>query len=72
MVVLVVILIATLGLAVRARMYTRLPSPAESANATGLADTCLRTFVLVFLSLVGLTALGIMYGNVLGSAGTSP
>jgi hypothetical protein len=35
---------------------------------TGFVDTCARTFVLVLLSLLGLMALGMMYGNVLGSA----
>jgi hypothetical protein len=33
---------------------------------------CAWTFVLVFLSLLGLMGLGMMYGNVLGSAGAIP
>jgi hypothetical protein len=37
-----------------------------------LVDACARTFVLVFLSLLGLLALGMMYGNVLGTANASP
>lgn len=67
MLALLVVLLLTVGLAVRAGTYSRL-SPAESANETGLVDTCARTFILVFISLLGLMALGIMYGNVLGSA----
>jgi hypothetical protein len=31
-----------------------------------MTDTYARTFILVLLSLLGLLALGIMYGNVLG------
>ena len=65
-----IILLATIGLAVRAGLYSREWSPAdhESASEMGLLDTCARTFILVLLSLVGLLALGVMYGNVLGSA----
>ena len=35
-------------------------------------DACARTFILVLLSLIGLLALGMMYGNVLGSANSAP
>ena len=65
-----IILFATIGLAVRAGIYGRAWSPAESESASemGLLDTCARTLVLVLLSLIGLLALGVMYGNVLGSA----
>jgi hypothetical protein len=65
-----IILFATIGLAVRAGTYSRAWSPADSepAGEMGLLDTCARTFVLVLLSLIGLLALGVMYGNVLGSA----
>ena len=34
----------------------------------GFVDTCTRCFILVLLSVLGLMALGVMYGNVLGSA----
>ena len=68
MAALLVILFVTVGLAFRAATYGRLWSPVDSeANQqTGFIDTCARTFVLVLISLVGLLALGLMYGNVLG------
>ena len=70
MAVLLIILVVTMGLAFRARTYSRMWSPTESESApeSGFADTCARSFILVLLSLVGLLALGIMYGNVLGAA----
>jgi hypothetical protein len=69
MVSLLIILLATVGLGARA-MYGRRLSPAasEPTYEIGLTDTCARTFILVLLSLVGLLALGVTYGNVLGSA----
>ena len=68
------ILFVTIGLAVRAVTCSRQWSAADSeaTNESGLIDTCARTFVLVLLSLLGLLALGMMYGNVLGSANASP
>ena len=78
MAALLIILCVTIGLAVRAGTYSRTWSPAdaESPHETGLEtsliDTCARTFILVLLSLLGLLALGVMYGNVLGSANASP
>jgi len=78
MAALLVILLATIGLAVRTAVYRRQWSAADAESAgetgleTGLVDTCARTFVLVLLSLLGLMALGIMYGNVLGSANANP
>ena len=74
MAALLIVLFVTVGLAVRAVTYTRQWSPAESESAgeTGLVDTCTRTFVLVLMALIGLLTLGITYGNVLGSASTSP
>jgi hypothetical protein len=74
MAALLVILLATIGLAVRTAVSRGQWSAvdSESANETGLVDTCARTFVLVLLSLLGLMALGIMYGNVLGSANANP
>ena len=81
MTALLIILVATIGLAVRAMTYSRHSrqwSAVESDRApktglpeTGLVDTCARTFILVLLSLLGLLALGLMYGNVLGSASAS-
>lgn len=71
----VIILLATTGLAVRAVARGREWRAADSENYntdTGLVDTCARNFVLVFLSLLGLMGLGMMYGNVLGSAGAIP
>jgi hypothetical protein len=73
MAALLVILFATIGLAVRAVTYRNQWSAADSETAeVGLVDTCARTFVLVLLSLLGLLALGVMYGNVLGTANASP
>ncbi|HSS61877.1 MAG TPA: hypothetical protein VLK30_10525 [Candidatus Limnocylindrales bacterium] len=72
MAVLLVILLVTIGLAVRAGLYRRRWTVAESDVEGGrepwLVDACARTFVLVLLSLLGLLALGMSYGNVLGSA----
>jgi len=64
------ILFVTVGLAVRVGAHNRAWSPAESEtfSDTGLLDSCARTLILVLLSLIGLLALGVMYGNVLGSA----
>jgi len=86
MAVLVIILLATIGLAVRAGIYGRGRRLADSETRedaslrqhlwlredswlqddSWLIDTCARSFTLVLLSLLGLLALGIMYGNVLG------
>ena len=76
MAVLWIILLATLGLALRAGLYGRLWNVADSdaeakAGDDWLIDTCARTFILVLLSLLGLLALGIMYGNVLGAVPAS-
>ena len=45
---------------------------ADSTEDSWLVDTCVRTFVLVLVSLLGLLALGVMYGNVLGAVHASP
>jgi ABC-type phosphate transport system permease subunit len=70
MAALLIILVVTMGLAFKARSYSRMWSSTESESTpeSGFADTCARTFILVLLSLAGLLALGIMYGNVLGAA----
>jgi hypothetical protein len=69
MAVLLVILLATIGLSMRAGLYGRTWNVAESepSDESWLIDTCARTFILVLLSLLGLLALGVMYGNVLGA-----
>jgi hypothetical protein len=75
MAALVIILLATLGLGVNAVAHRRPWSAADSEHDetdNGLVDMCTWTFVLVFLSLLGLMGLGMMYGNVLGSARTIP
>ena len=76
MAVLLIILLATIGLALRAGLYGRRWNIAESETHEGsgddwMIDTCARTFILVLLSLLGLLALGIMYGNVLGAVPAS-
>jgi hypothetical protein len=71
MAALLVILLATLGLGVRVVTYRRqwcAPDSEHHDTDSGFVDTCTRTLVLVFLSLLGLMALGVKYGNVLGSA----
>lgn len=74
MAVLLVILVATIGLSWRAGLYGRTWNVAESDRTedTWLVDTCARTFVLVLLALLGLLALGVMYGNVLGAVHAAP
>lgn len=69
MTVLLIILLATLALSIRAGLYGRRWKVAESDSAADplLIETCARTFVLVLLSLLGLLALGLMYGNVLAT-----
>jgi len=73
MAVLLIILAATLALSVRAGVLGRVWRVAESEGDedSWLMETCARTFVLVLLSLVGLLALGMVYGNVLAAAGLS-
>jgi hypothetical protein len=64
---LLIILLLTTGLALRAGLLG-LPGSAirRMPPDSGLVDACARTLVLVFLSLFGLLALGMMYGSVLG------
>jgi len=71
MTALLIILLATIGLSVRAGVYGRRWNIAESETRDDFApgDTYARTFILVLLSLLGLFALGVMYGNVLGHPG---
>jgi hypothetical protein len=74
MAALLIILLVTVGLALRAGIHGMSWSLADSerADTTALVDACARTFIIVLLSLVGLLALGILYGNVLGSVSSSP
>ncbi|HEV2141753.1 MAG TPA: hypothetical protein VGT01_11195 [Candidatus Dormibacteraeota bacterium] len=68
--VLLIILLVTIGLSVRAGLYGTRWSIADSeaeGDEPWLMDACARTFVLVLLSLLGLLALGVLYGNVLGA-----
>jgi hypothetical protein len=69
--VLLIILVVTVALSVRAGLYgkrwTVADSESEMSDEAWLMDACARTFVLVLLSLLGLLALGVMYGNVLGA-----
>jgi hypothetical protein len=71
MAVLWIILLTTIGLSLRAGVYGRRWTIADSATGESgdtpwLMDACARTFILVLLSLLGLLALGVTYGNVLG------
>lgn len=68
------ILLLTIGLSVRVGIYRRRWSVGDSESGDGpwLVDACARSFLLVFLSLLGLLALGLMYGNVLGAANANP
>ena len=74
MAVLLIILVVTIGLSVRAVVYGRRWNVADSDSSedSGLVDTCARSFVVVLVSLLGLLALGVMYGNVLGAAQVGP
>jgi hypothetical protein len=69
MAILLIILLVTIGLSVRAGLYGRVWRIAESETHedSWLIEACARTFVLVLLSLLGLLALGMLYGNVLGA-----
>jgi hypothetical protein len=72
--ILLIILAITLGLAWRARVVQRVwrPAEAEQGDETGLIDACTRASLLVLFSLLGLFALGLVYGNVLGAGSTPP
>jgi hypothetical protein len=74
MAALLIILLATVGLAVRAGIHGANWSLADSERAERIAlvDSCARTLILVFIALLGLMALGLTYGNVLGSTGVTP
>jgi hypothetical protein len=68
---LIIIMFVTVGLAMRAVMVGSRFSPAD-VEADGESDlyvACARTSLVVLICLIGLLALGLIYGNVLG--GTS-
>ena len=67
MAVLLIILLLTVGLSIRAGVCGRRWTIADSEESS-LIDTVARSFVLVLLSLIGLFALGVLYGNVMGAA----
>lgn len=72
--ILLIILLAVLFLAWRAKVVQRCLNPveAESRDESGLIDACTRASLLVLGSLLGLLVLGVMYGNVLGAGNTAP
>jgi hypothetical protein len=69
MAILLIILLVTVALGIRAGVWGRRWSAAdsESSEDTGLIDACARTFAVVLMSLIGLLALGMTYGNVLAT-----
>ena len=68
MAVFLIIVFITIALAIRASVCKgRLSPVGDTIDETGLVDTCARTFTLVLMSLIGLFALGVTYGNVLGA-----
>lgn len=79
MAVLLIVLALIIGLSWRAGLYGRRAGVADADGQEqsddsfddGFLDTCARSFVVVFLCLLGLFALGVMYGNVLGATPTS-
>ena len=71
MAVLLAVLLVTVGLSWRAGLYGRrgdlAAAETQKESACGFFDVCARSFVLVLLCLLGLLALGVKYGNVLGA-----
>jgi hypothetical protein len=65
--ILFIIMFVTLGLAMRAGALGRRASisGSETGDEIGLLDAYARALMLVLLCLLGLLALGLMYGNVL-------
>ena len=68
---LLIVLMVMLGLALRVASVSRHASLAGSETGDAMVDAYARTSVLVLLCLLGLLALGLMYGNVLGAASGS-
>ena len=74
MAVLLIILLITIGLGVRVGAASRRWNIADSDSSQEsgsqdlwLVETCARSFIVVLVALVGLLALGVTYGNVLGA-----
>jgi hypothetical protein len=67
--VLLIIMFATLGLGLRANAASRRTRVAgsETSDEIAIIDSYARTSLLVLLCLLGLLALGLTYGNVLGA-----
>ena len=70
---LVIIMLITVGLGIRTRAVTRSMSPVaeEVVDESGLMDATTRASLLVLLCLIGLLALGLIYGNVLRAGSAS-
>jgi hypothetical protein len=66
---LLIIMFATLGLGLRANAASRRARVAgsETSEEIAIIDSYARTSLLVLLCLLGLLALGLSYGNVLGA-----
>lgn len=71
--ILLVIMFVTVGLALRAASVSRRASLAGSGigDESGLVDSYARASLVVVLCLMGLFALGLVYGNVLGAGAGS-
>lgn len=69
--ILMIIMLLNLGLAWNAGMARRRQGT-DGVDEDGILDACARTSVVVLVSLLGLLALGVMYGNVLGMKPTAP
>ncbi len=69
MAILLIIMSLTIGLAWRAGVgrLSRRPVGAERNARNETLDACARASVLVLVALIGLLALGMTYGNVLGA-----
>lgn len=74
MAILLIVLLVIVGLAWKAGLYGTRASVADGETEhdedvdVGFFDLCARSFVVVLLCLIGLLALGVIYGNVLGAA----
>jgi hypothetical protein len=66
--ILLIIMLVTLGLALRAAAVSRSASQlgSQTSDPTWVVDAYARMSLLVLLCLVGLFLLGLVYGNVLG------
>ncbi len=71
--ILFIIMLVIVALALRAGVFSRRARlvGSEIGDESGLLDTYARTSLLLLLCLLGLFALGLMYGNVLGAGAGS-